>query len=142
MSNTDHTEIRAALDGWSDALRRKDADEIIARQSDDVVQFSLAPPLYIVGAAKAELQAWLDSWEGDLDYELANLAIHSSGDIAWCTCLTRLGGKKAGTPPDSFWMRQTIGLERRQGAWIIVHTHESVPFSMEGEPVGLFDLQP
>lgn len=142
MTTAEAKQIGNLLDDWAGAMRRKDADAIIAHQNDDILQFSLAPPLRIVGNDKAALRQWLDTWEGDLIYDLARIEIHASADNAWCTCLARLGGTKSGQGTISFWMRQTIGFHRIDGVWKIVHTHESVPFSMEGEPVPLFDLQP
>ena len=44
--------------------------------------------------------------------------------------------------PLSFWMRDTICLNRVSGAWKIVHLHSSVPFYMDGSLRPAFDLQP
>ncbi|HEX4764804.1 MAG TPA: nuclear transport factor 2 family protein [Lichenihabitans sp.] len=40
------------------------------------------------------------------------------------------------------WARQTIGLERRDGRWTIVHEHTSTPFYMDGSLRAAVDLVP
>lgn len=51
-------------------------------------------------------------------------------------------GTKHGSPHVSFWMRETVALERAAGKWRIVHEHTSVPFYMDGSLRPAFDLQP
>jgi len=56
---------------------------------------------------------------------------------------TRMSGTpKAAGRPISFWLRDTICLNRGNGAWKIVHLHSSVPFYMDGSLRPAFDLQP
>jgi ketosteroid isomerase-like protein len=55
----------------------------------------------------------------------------------------RMTGKKKGADQGvSFWMRETVCLERGDGGWRIVHEHASVPFYMDGTLRPAFDLQP
>jgi len=44
--------------------------------------------------------------------------------------------------PVSFWMRETLCLERIGGDWKIVHEHTSVPFYMDSTLRPAFDLEP
>ena len=41
----DEARIREVIEDWSNALRTKDADAVVAHHAPDIVQFSLAPPL-------------------------------------------------------------------------------------------------
>ncbi len=142
MSIGDHDDIRALLNDWAKALREKNADAIIGCQSETVRHFSLAPPLEEIGSHRDGLQAWLDTWDGDLIFEIRNTDLRVGGDTAWCSALAKLGGKKIGQGERAFWMRLTVAFAREQGRWLIVHIHESVPFSMQGQPLAIFDLQP
>jgi ketosteroid isomerase-like protein len=142
MSTGDHDDIRALLDDWMQALREKDAEGIIRCQSATIRQFALAPPLQETGNDRKALQAWFDTWDGPLEFEIRDTDLRLGGDVAWCAMLARLAGAKKGKEKSGFWFRLTVALAREDGRWLIVHTHESVPFAMEGEPLGLFDLQP
>ncbi len=142
MSTGDHDDIRTLLDEWVGALRNRDAAGILSCQSPTIRQFTLAPPLQETGNDVAALQSWLDTWDGPLDFTIRDTDLRSGGDIAWCSALARLAGTKKDKDSVGFWFRLTIAFAREQGRWLIVHTHESVPFAMEGQPLGIFDLQP
>lgn len=142
MSTGDYDDIRTLLDEWAHALRTKDADGVISRQSGSIRFFSLAPPLEEIGNDKAGLQHWLDTWSGDLIFEIRNTDLRVGGDIAWLSALAKLGGQKIGQGKHAFWMRLTVAFAREEGRWTIVHVHESVPFAMDGQPLAIFDLEP
>jgi len=142
MSTGDHDDIKALLRDWMAALRAKDADGIIRCQTVTVRQFSLAPPLQETGNDTSSLQAWLDSWDGPLEFDIRDTDLRLGGDIAWCSALAWLSGIKNDGQKIGFWFRLTIAFAREDGRWLIVHIHESVPLAMEGQPLAIFDLQP
>jgi ketosteroid isomerase-like protein len=142
-SSKEEAEIRALLASIHKAHHRKDAAAIVAPYAQDATVFNLAPPLSHRGADLPEKQAWLDSWEGPIDYESRDLNITVSGDFAFGHGYYRLSGTpKAAGRPISFWMRATVCLHRDGGAWRIVHEHTSVPFYMDGSLRPAFDLEP
>jgi ketosteroid isomerase-like protein len=142
-SSKEEAEIRALLASIHKAHYRKDAAAIVAPYAQDAAVFNLAPPLSHRGADLPEKQAWLDSWEGPIDYESRELNITVSGDFAFGHGYYRLSGTpKAAGRPISFWMRATVCLHRDGGAWRIVHEHTSVPFYMDGSLRPAFDLEP
>lgn len=142
MSTGDFDDIRDVLETWTKALRAKDAGGIIACQSETIRNFSLAPPLEQIGNDRAGLQAWLDTWDGGLEFEIRNTDLRVGGDTGWCSALAFLAGSKIGKEKMGFWFRLTVAFAREGGRWVIVHVHESVPFAMEGQPLAIFDLQP
>ena len=78
---------------------------------------------------------------GPIDYEMRDLRITMSDDVAFCHYLghvrsTRTTGEKA-----DYWVRVTSGLQKMNGQWMITHEHVSVPFYMETMQAAL-DLQP
>jgi len=136
-------DIRALIETVHKAHHNKDAAAIVAPYARDAVVFNLAPPLSHHGMDLEEKKAWLDSWEGPIDFESSDLNITVNGDFAFCHGFYRLGGTpKAAGRPISFWMRATVCLHRDGGAWRIVHEHTSVPFYMDGSLRPAFDLKP
>ena len=139
----DKADIRALVETVCKAHHSKDVAAIVAPYSQDAVVFNLAPPLSHRGMDLDEKKAWLDTWEGPIDYDSRDLNITVSGDFAFGYGFYRLSGTpEAAGRPISFWMRVTVCLHRDGATWRIVHDHTSVPFYMEGSLRPAFDLRP
>ena len=89
-------QIRAVLEDRAAALRAKDATQYVTSFDPSVVKFDLAPPLQERGPSVLDpvgLQWWLDTWDGDIAYELADLTIAASSDVAFCHSLNHIEGR-------------------------------------------------
>ena len=103
----------------------------------------MAPPLQYTGADAWDRKAWFSSFEGPIGYEVHDLKIVTSGDIAFCHFLNRLSAKSAQYGAFfAMWNRVTLGLRKSDGRWLIAHVHSSVPFYMDGSFKAAVDLQP
>jgi ketosteroid isomerase-like protein len=69
------------IDSWAQAMRVKDAAGVVAHQSQDFVQFDLAPPLRVVGADPKGLQDWFATWRGQIGYEIKDLHVAVGDDV-------------------------------------------------------------
>lgn len=139
---SDETRIRDVIDSWMSAIRRKDAAALVSHHGDGYVHFSLAPPLISDGSDVRGYNAWFDTWHGPLGYELQDLTVKSSGDLAFCHGLARLSGDKIGERKIALWFRLTLGFRKIGSDWKLVHEHESVPFYMDGSLRAAVDLAP
>lgn len=139
----DKVDILALIDGMTKARYDKNPQAIAKSYAPDAAIFNLAPPLVHRGIDIAETQAWLDTWDGPIEIEPRDFHINVAGDIAFCHGYMRMDGNKKGVDQRiSFWMRETLCLERKGSTWQIVHEHTSVPFYMDGSLRPAFDLQP
>jgi ketosteroid isomerase-like protein len=123
--------IRAVIGARADAMRRKDAAAAVALLADDIVAFEMIPPLVLPPEAARNEQAmagWFAGWEGPIEIEIRDLAIHTDGDVAFSHSLNRLAGTRLGGGRTDIWMRSTLGFRRTPDGWRIVHGHTSVPF--------------
>jgi uncharacterized protein (TIGR02246 family) len=57
--------------------------------------------------------------------------IHNSGDVAWCSSIADIAGVSMGEDFEMAGLRFTAVLEKRDGKWMIVQAHFSVP--VEGQ---------
>ena len=137
----DVTQIRAVIDDWAAALRAKDAKRVMSHGTEDLVHFSLAPPLVADENGPFGLQEWFDTWQGPLGYELRDLEIIAGNGVAFSHSLNHLTGMQGGKTAD-VWFRSTLGFRKVGGAWKIAHEHESVPFLMDGSDKAALDLKP
>jgi ketosteroid isomerase-like protein len=135
--------IRRLVDAWTQALHDKNAQGVLACLADDLVLYSLAPPLVSAGDDEGGgLQGWFDTWTGPIRYDLADLHVAVGGDVAFAHGLAHMTGTKIGGEVVDLWFRITLGLRKRAGAWTVVHEHESVPFLMDGSFKAAIHLKP
>ena len=141
QNGTEEAQIRAVLDDWVDGLRSKDATRVKSHGVADMVHYSMAPPLVADGTGPNGLEQWFATWQGPIGYELRDLKITAGDDIAFCHCLSHMSGTQTNGKTD-VWFRRTMGLRKIEGRWKIVHSHESVPFYMDGSDKAATDLAP
>jgi ketosteroid isomerase-like protein len=142
-ASTDEARILAVLATLVQANHHKNAALFAAQFAPGAAIFNLAPPLVHHGVDVEEKQRWMDSWATPVGLETRDFEVTVSGDLAVCHGYMRLRGTKRGAEGAvDFWMRETLCLERAEGAWRIVHEHTSVPFYMDGTLRPAFDLQP
>jgi ketosteroid isomerase-like protein len=143
---SDESQIQELRDNLTNSLRAKDADAAVSHYAAETVMFILAPPLqYKTGEnapGKQGMKEWFDTFDGALGYEVRELAITTSGDVAFCHSLNHMTGTKTNGENVDLWLRETLGLCRMGGAWKITHQHESVPFYMDGSNRAAVDLKP
>lgn len=56
--------------------------------------------------------------------------------------MQRISGQRTNSEDTDIWVRETIGLRKIDGRWLITHEHESVPFYMDGSNRAAVDLKP
>jgi PhnB protein len=139
---TDEAQIRAVIEEWADALRNKEPTRTLSHYAPNLVHFSLAPPLLSTASNPEGLNAWFDTWQGPIGYEIRNLSILVGDDVAFSHSLNRMHGTKTDGAKGDLWFRHTFGFQRIKGEWKIAHEHESVPFYMDGSFKAAIDLKP
>ena len=132
--------IEGVITARNRALSAKDAEAVEDCQARDFVCFSMAPPL--VARDPAGLQAWFDTWDGPIGYDVRDLTITAGSDVAFAHALVNMTGRKHGGYAADLWFRLTLGLKRGPRGWKIVHEHDSTPFYMDGSFRAAVDLKP
>jgi ketosteroid isomerase-like protein len=134
MASTASTEdeVRALLDGRSDAMWNKDIDRLLACYSPDIVYFDIVPPLRYVGteALRGRFLNWFDGFEGPIGQDIHELSIVASGDVAATSMLIRASATPKNGPASERWVRTTSGCQGSDGRWVIVHEHVSLPVDL------------
>jgi ketosteroid isomerase-like protein len=139
----DEAEILALGGALHKAHLEKSPDGIAAPYAPHAVIYDLEPPLSHDGISVERKRQWLETWATPIELIAQNFKVTVSGDHAYGYGYLRLSGTKKGVDhPVSFWMRATMLFERIDGAWRIVHEHNSVPFYMDGSLRPAFDLEP
>jgi ketosteroid isomerase-like protein len=124
------------------AIGEKNAKDALSFDADDSVEFSLAPPLLYHGKDEAGLQDWFNTWDGPIAGGVEDAKLTIDGDVGFWSGLVHMTGTKTDGTEVDLWFRQTLGLVKKDGRWLVAHQHASVPFAMDGSGRALLDLKP
>jgi uncharacterized protein (TIGR02246 family) len=135
--------IRQLIDGFQRAIRAKDLDGVLSVYAPDIVSFDLVPPMQHVGIA-AYRRPWEEtfaSFEGRIGYEVSDLHITATDEVAFSHSLNRMSGTTKNGQTISMWVRWTACLRKLDGRWLVTHEQVSVPIDLESGRA-LLDLEP
>lgn len=137
-------EIRELVERWLEAVRAKDIDGIMSHYTSDILTFDIAPPLESRGidTYRKNWEGWLPTFHGPLGYEIRDLRITASDDIAFSHSLNHISGTRTNGEETDVWVRVTVCYRKVDGKWRITHEHISVPFYMDGSDRAAIDLKP
>ncbi|NMN69449.1 nuclear transport factor 2 family protein [Rhizobium sp. 57MFTsu3.2] len=140
--STDEEAIVAMLMMRATAIGEKNAKQALSFDAADSVEFSLAPPLAYYGKDEAGLQEWFDTWDGPIGGDVQDGKLTIGANVAFWSGLVHMTGTKTDGAMVDLWFRQTLGLVKREGRWLVAHQHASVPFAMDGSGKAMLDLKP
>jgi len=125
----DEAAIRNLIEGWADAVRRKDIDAIVRNHSPGMWMFDVPPPLHLKG-----IDAYRKSWDLFFAYspdppafEIREMTVTAGGDVAFAAALMRCIFIEVNKDPVDLDFRLTIGLRKIDDQWVITHEHHSIP---------------
>ncbi|NKB17872.1 MAG: SnoaL-like domain-containing protein [Pseudanabaena sp. CRU_2_10] len=137
----DEVLIRRTIDARANAIRSKNVQGVLPNFTKDSVGYFLETPLQ-QSPLKEDLASWFATWSGSIGYEIGDLTIAVSDDVAYCHSLNRLTGSRTDGSNTDIWFRETLCLQKIDDRWLIAHIHESVPMYMDGSLKAAIDLKP
>src|SRR5262245_38201692 len=90
----DEAEVRQRIDKLVQAIRAMDIESVMSIYALNIVSFDVEPPLQHVGA-QAKRKNWLNvfsMYQAPLGYEIRDLLITASEDVAFAHGLIRISG--------------------------------------------------
>jgi ketosteroid isomerase-like protein len=127
--------VQATLQQWKDAYSQQDLDAALAvvAPDDDVVGIGTGPDEWRVGPEEFKAQLERDFAQAEalsVDYE--PLVVSEAGPVAWvagrASVQARVGGQDV-----AMTGRFTAVLEQREGRWLLMQTHFSLPAAEQAE---------
>jgi uncharacterized protein (TIGR02246 family) len=130
LAQDDAGQIRALIERRVAAVHAKDVAALVASYAPQAVMFDVLPPLAYQGLATVRERAekWATGYHGQIGYEIRDVRITAGQDVAFAHYLYHVTGELNDGSKVAMWVRATLGLQKADGAWQIVHDHESVPF--------------
>jgi len=135
--------LRELIDGFVKAIRAKDLNRIMSVFALDVVSFDVGPPLQH-GGGEPFMKRWqelFESYQGPIEYEVRDLSITASDDVAFSHSLNRVSGTIKNRQKTDRWLRWTACYRKTNGKWLIIHEQVSVPVDLKNGKA-MLDLKP
>lgn len=129
------------MDRLATAVQLRDIEGILAAYAENAVIFDVRDTLE---SGKDGLRrSWQECFEGSRDFkiEVHEPTIHVEGNLAFSHCLSHATGKTMDGQDIDVWMRATDCYQKKNGKWLVVHEHVSVPGDFESGKI-LQNLKP
>jgi uncharacterized protein (TIGR02246 family) len=123
MPDSEADRVRRMIEEWAHAIETGDRSSILADHAQDLLMFDF--PAVVRG-----IEAYNETWDfffanpkGAITFKPRDIQVTAGDSVAFGSCQIHCDGTSAG-PLD---LRLTIGLEKRDGRWVVTHEHHSVP---------------
>ena len=128
--NTEEIAIRKLLEEWTRLTREGPQDEILKNHSDNVLIYDVLPPLKYESAAayRASWDEWQPDAQGDMQFELEDVKVTASPEVAYAHGLLQCGGTLPNGKAFQDTVRATFCLRKTNGGWKVFHQHISKPY--------------
>lgn len=125
---TDEADVRALVEAWAAAVRRKDIAAILRNHSPDMLMFDVPPPFHTRGidGYRNTWNTFYSSVTDPVMFDIREMEVTAGADVAFVAAFMRCRYLENGTPVDLDF-RLTAGLRKINGQWTITHEHHSVP---------------
>jgi ketosteroid isomerase-like protein len=120
---SNQAEVKQIITDWTRAISLGDRDAILAHHADDLLMFDFRAKVEGIEAYNETWDFFYDRPRGPIVFEPRDIDVTAGDKVAFATCEIHCDGTSAG-PLD---LRLTVGLEKRDGEWLITHEHHSVP---------------
>jgi ketosteroid isomerase-like protein len=127
MTKDNEEHVRSIVIEWAKAISNGDRAAILAHHDENLLMFDF--PGTVTG-----IDAYDETWDffyrdpkGPITFDPSDVRATVGTDVAFVTCNIHCDG----TPAGALDLRLTVGLERRDGEWIVTHEHHSVPTTEE-----------
>ena len=125
----DERVLRQLISDWSAAARRRDYDGVLAHHDQNILMFDVPPPFQSEG-----LEAYRKTWDLFFStmaepptFDFSDVRVTVGADVAFATAHGKCLYREKGGAVTELHFRLTMCFEKRNGEWVIVHEHHSVP---------------
>jgi ketosteroid isomerase-like protein len=126
--STNEDQVRELVENWAQAVRNKDIEKILAHHSENIVMFDVPKPFVSIG-----MDAYRKTWDTFFAltklgvFDIQELDVIADENVAFCFATMKCADKSNSEDFVELDFRLTIGLQKTNNNWTIVHEHHSIP---------------
>lgn len=126
----DRAAIEAMTQRRIDAIKAQDIEKALIGYSKKLIMFDVVGELSGTGdqSATDRLKIWFGTMEKLTDFEICIIDINVGQDVAYCNTFNHIVAIKKDGAELNMWWRETLGLKKIGGEWLVCTAHSSVPF--------------
>jgi uncharacterized protein (TIGR02246 family) len=128
-TSQDEAEIHSLIERWARAVREENRAAIREDHDPDMLMFDVPPPLVSRG-----LDAYMATWEvffpraeKPVAFSLYDVKVTCGADVAFATAIGKCVDIDPSGRREPLEFRLTMGLEKIDGRWRVLHEHHSLP---------------
>jgi uncharacterized protein (TIGR02246 family) len=125
---SDPRPIHDLIERWAHAVHAGDLGGVLADHAEDIVMFDVPPPHAGVRGIDAYTATWpsfFDWQRSGGSFEITELEVTAGQDAAFAWALLKCATQEQQAAQPELRLRLTIGLEQRDGRWVVTHEHHS-----------------
>jgi uncharacterized protein (TIGR02246 family) len=130
-SSSEDLAVRNVVESWAAAVRSRDYEGILKNHSSDIVMFDVPPPFQSKG-----IEAYKKTWDlffscavDPVVFDIAAMTVFADSNLAFVIATMHCTEPGSQGEREKLEFRLTIGLQKIDGQWTIMHEHHSVPAS-------------
>jgi ketosteroid isomerase-like protein len=127
MAVSETGRVQRMIERWAHTIETGDRSGILADHADDLLMFDFPSVVRGIAAYDKTWDFFFANPKGAITFKPRDIQLRQATAVAFASCQIHCDGTSAG-PLD---LRLTVGLEKRNGRWIITHEHHSVPTTEE-----------
>ena len=133
-------EVLLIIQSWDQALLGKQVDHLVQQCADDVSMFDVSSQLDGVAQYKSEWEKFSPYFNDQMKISRRDVRLYAADDLAVMHCHSKVENPILKGKLEMPWCRTTLCLQKKAGAWLVVHQHISMPVDMmTGQAIVLKD---
>lgn len=133
-------EVIQQIQLWDKAVVGKQIDDLVHQCANDVSMFDVSSQLNGIHQYKTEWEKFSPYFNENMHISRRDVKLYASEELAILHCHSKVENTALKGKLQMPWCRTTLCLQKKEGHWLVVHQHISMPIDMEtGKGVVLKD---
>ncbi len=123
-------EVISQIQIWDAAVVGNSLEHLLDQCAQDVSLFDVSTQKDGIHAYKQEWEKFSPYFSENIKIVRRNMKIYASNDLAILHCHSKVENTALKDKLQMPWCRTTLCLQKKEGQWLVVHQHISMPIDM------------
>jgi len=123
-------EVLSQIELWDAAIIGKKIEHLVDQCARDISMFDLSSQILGVDAYKEEWMKFSPYFNDYTQIVRRDMKIHATDELAVIHCHSKVENTLLKDQVRMPWCRTTLCMQKKNGQWLVVHQHISMPIDM------------